>query len=140
MYIVKHCIHVITSGIRFLWLLIASADWISSTFGGTEDRGLALRAGGRSLKSTNSQFKILSTTFFCRVGIPLPREISVEALLRDDKAAASDDGAPTATEPLAALDTEPADVPAAVKTAVSAGREAELVCRKEQMMYKYLLY
>ena len=85
--------------------------------------------GGRSLKS---QLKILSTTFFCRVGIPLPRETSVEALLRDNNAAASDDGLLKAKEPLAALDDKPAEPPAAVKTAVSAGRVAVSMYGREE--------
>lgn len=82
------------------------------------------------MKSTNSQLKILSTTFFCRVGIPLPSEISVDALLRDDRAAANEDGVLIAKEPPATLDDKPAEDPAAVNTAVSAGRRAESASSK----------
>ena len=101
-----------------------SADWISNTLGGMDDSGLVLRAGGRSLKSTNSQLKILSTTFFGKVGIPLPSEISEDALLKDDRAAASKDGLLIAKALPAAVAEEPAEDPAAVNTAVSAGRRA----------------
>ena len=45
-------------------------------------------AGGRSLKSTYSQLSILSTSFLCIVGIPLPSEVSAAGFPSEDSAAA----------------------------------------------------
>ena len=71
----------------FLWLLMASADWISTTFGGTVGLSFAFpQAGGRSLKSIYSQLSILSTTFLCRVGIPLPSEILAPGMFSKERA------------------------------------------------------
>ena len=48
----------------------------------------------------------------------------MDALLRDDRAASSEDGLLIAKELLATVDEEPAEDPVAVNTAVSAGRRA----------------
>ena len=99
-----------------------SADWTNKILGpgvcGGLDKPLA---GGSSLKSTYSQLRALSTSFFGSGGIPLPREMSAEDFPNRDRAEASDSWAEDASRGFDEL--EVSEAPAAVNVAVSAGSE-----------------
>ena len=133
-YTLKHCIQVCRSGIIFLWPWIESADCTSKIFGpGVWEDLDRPWAGGNSVKSTNSQLRIFSASFFGSEGIPLPSETSAEVFPTEDKAAANEswEDEASANPGRESDELELQDTPADSKVAVSAGKDPASVTIKE---------